>query len=59
MGLWQNQTQLEIQQLKIICLNLPQESIGRELIRRTRSVFNDFERPFHFEIVKIIVSVVS
>ena len=59
MGLWQNQTQLEIQQLKIVGWNLARESIGRELIRRTRSVFNDFERPFHFKIVKIIVSVVS
>ena len=29
MGLWQNQTQLEIQQLKIIGLNLARESIGR------------------------------
>ena len=59
MGLWQNEIYLEIQQLKLIGWNLAQESIGRELIRRTRSVFNDFERPFHFEIVKIIVSVVS
>ena len=59
MGLWQNQSQLEIQQLKIIGLNLPRESIGRELIGRTRSVFNYFERPFHFEIVKIIFSVLS
>ena len=59
MGLWQNQTQLDIQQLKIIGLNFPRELIGRELIRRTRSIINDFERPFHFEIVKIIVSVVS
>ena len=49
MGLWQNQIQLETQQMKVIGWNLARESIGRELIRRTRPAFHDFESPFHFE----------